>query len=106
MKGLFVVAVAVSALLFPTLTFAQGVKTVYRPEVHGTIIVVPEASVTPESKVANVAKAEKTKPLAAVIAHHEAMANAYRNLTRVNYSAVAHCERKAAKARAELRKNV
>ena len=61
MKRLFVVAVALSALLLPTLTFAQGVKSVYRPEVHGTIIVVPEASVTPETKVANVAKAEVEK---------------------------------------------
>ena len=106
MRRLVVVAVAVSALLLPTLTFAQGVKTVYRPEVHGTIIVVPEASVTPETRVANVAKAERTKPLAAVIARHEAMANAYRNLTRVNYSAIAHCERAVAKARAELRRNL
>ena len=107
MKRLFVVAVALSALLLPTLTFAQGVKTVYRPEVHGTIIVVPEASVTPETKVANVAKAEKAKRTPAdVIAFNEAMANAYRNATRVNYSAIAHCERRVAKARAELRKNI
>lgn len=107
MKRLVVVAVAVSALLLPTLTFAQGVKTVYRPEVHGTIIVVPEASVTPGSKAANVAKAEKSQPTpAAVIARHEALANAYRNLTRVNYSAIAHCERAVAKARAELRRNL
>ena len=91
MKRLFVVAVAVSALLLPTLTFAQGVKTVYRPEVHGTIIVVPEASVTPETRVANVAKAERTKPLAAVIARHEAMANAYRNLTRAFAIARSQC---------------
>ena len=103
MKRLFVVAVALFALLLPTLTSAQGVKTVYRPEVHGTVIVLPD---TPTS-VAKVPKAEKAKPTPAeVIAFHEAMANAYRNATRVNYSAVAHCERAVAKARAELRQNL
>lgn len=106
MRRLVVVAVAVSALLLPTLTFAQGVKTVYRPEVHGTIIVVPEGSLAPETKVASVAKAEKAKRTPAdVIAFNEAMANAYRNATRVNYSAIAQCERAVAKARAELRRN-
>ena len=91
----------------PTLTFAQGVKTVIRPEVHGTVIVVPEASVTPEAKVTHPPKAEKAKrPPADVIAFNEAMANAYRNLTRVNYSAIAQCERRAAKARAQLRQNL
>jgi hypothetical protein len=100
MKRLFVVAVALIALVLPTLTFAQGVKTVYRPEVHGTIIVLPETPVAP------IVKAEKAKRTPAeVIARHEAMANAYRNATRVNYSAVAHCERGAAKAREELRKS-
>ena len=106
MKRLLVVTVAVSALLLPTLTFAQGVKTVYRPEVHGTIIVVPEAPVTPVTNVANVVKVEKAKRAPAdVIAFNEAMANAYRNATRVNYSAIAHCEREVARARKELRKN-
>jgi hypothetical protein len=100
MKRLIVVAVALCALLLPTLTFAQGVKTVYRPEVHGTTIVVPEPSATP------VVKAEKPAPTpAAVIARYESLANAYRNEPRVNYSAVAYCERKVAKARAALRQN-
>lgn len=98
MKRLAVVAVALFALFLPTLVFAQGVKTVYRPEVHGTTIVVPEAA--PE------VKAEKAKPTPAqVIARNQALANAYLNLTRVNYSAVAMCERQIANARAELRKN-
>ena len=101
MKRLVVVPLAALALLLPTLTFAQGVKTVYRPEVHGTIIVLPQAPVTP------VAKAEKT-PLtpAQIVARHTPMANAYRNAIRVNYAAVAHCERKVAEARAQLRKNL
>ena len=100
MKRLFVITLAAFALLVPTLTLAQGVTTVYRPEVHGTIIVVPQTPAT------LVIKAEKA-PLAPakVIARHEAMANGYRNAVRVNYSAVAHCERKVAAARAELRKN-
>ena len=100
MKRLFVVTLAAFALLVPTLTHAQGVKTVYRPEVHGTIIVVPQTPVTP------VIKAEKA-PLAPakIIARHKAMANGYRNALRVNYSAVAHCDRKVAAARAELRRN-
>lgn len=100
MKRLAVVAVALFALFLPTLVFAQGVKTVYRPEVHGTTIVVPETPGTPE------VKAEKAKPTpAAVIARYESMANAYRNQPRVNYSAVAFCERKVANARRELRQN-
>jgi hypothetical protein len=101
MKRLFVVSLAAAALLVPTLTFAQGAKTVYRPEVHGTIIVVPQAPATP---VAKVEKAPLTP--AKVVAIHEPMANAYRNAVRVNYSAVAHCEREVAEARTELRKNL
>jgi hypothetical protein len=101
MKRLFVVSVAAVALLVPTLTFAQGVKTVYRPEVHGTIIVVPQAPAT------LVAKAERAPltPLQ-VIARHAPMANGYRNAVRVNYAAVAHCEREVAEARVQLRKNL
>ena len=100
MKRFVLVTVAAFALLVPALTFAQGVKTVYRPEVHGTIVVVPQAP------AAHVVKAERT-PLtpAQVIARHEPMANAYRVANRVNYSAVAHCERLVAEARTELRKN-
>ena len=100
MKRFFLVTVAAFALLVPTLTFAQGVKTVYRPEVHGTVIVVPPAPATP------VVRAEKV-PLtpANVIALHQPMANGYRTANRVNYSAVAHCERALATARTDLRRN-
>ena len=80
---------------------AQGEKTVYRPEVHGTVIVLPE---TPAGSAVKAEKAKRTP--ADVIARNEAMANAYRNLTRVNYSAIAHCERAAAKARAQLSQNL
>ena len=100
MKRFFLVTLAAFALLVPTLTFAQGVKTVYRPEVHGTIIVVPQAPAIP---VAKVAKAPLTP--AGVITLHQPMANSYRVANRVNYSAVAHCERAVAKARTELRRN-
>lgn len=104
MKRLVVVAAALFALVLPTLVFAQGVKTVYRPEVHGTTIVMPE---TPETPPAPVVKVEKAKPTPdQVIARNQALANAYLNLTRVNYSAVAMCERKIAKARRELRNNL
>ena len=101
MKRLFVVPLAAFALLLPTLTFAQGVKTVYRPEVHGTIIVLPQTTIAP------VAKAEKT-PLtpAQIVARHAPMATGYRNALRVNYAAVAHCEREVAEARAQMRKNL
>ena len=100
MKRFFFVAVAAFALLVPMLTFAQDVKTVYRPEVHGTIVAVPQAPSTP------VVKAPKA-PLtpAQVIARHEPMANGYRVANRVNAAAVAHCERLVAEARATLRKS-
>ena len=99
MKRFFFVAVAAFALLVPTLTFAQGVKTVYRPEVHGTVIVVPQAPVAP---VVTVAKAPATPER--IIAVHAPMANGYRAANRVNYAAVAHCEREVAAARTELRR--
>jgi hypothetical protein len=100
MKRLAVVAVALFALVLPTLVFAQGLKTVYRPEVHGTTIVLPDTPAAP------VVKAEKAEPTPAqIIARNQTLANAYLNLTRVNYSAVAMCERKIAKARSELRQN-
>ena len=100
MKCFFFVPVAAFALLAPTLTFAQGVKTVYRPEVHGTIVVVPEEPAAPDVKVA---KAPLTPTQ--VIALHQPMVNGYRIATRVNYSAVDHCDRLVAQARAELHKN-
>ena len=43
--------------------------------------------------------------VAQVIALHEPMANAARIANRVNYSAVAHCDRLVTEARAELQKN-
>lgn len=97
MKRFFFVAVAAFALLVPTLTFAQ-VKTVYIPGAHPRVVVVQ-----PEEAPAKVEKAPLTPEQ--VIARHEPMANAYRAATRVNYSAVAHCDRLVAGARAELRKN-
>ena len=99
MTRFFFAAVAAFALLVPTLTFAQ-VKTVYIPGAHPRVVVVQPEKEAPTTKV------EKT-PLtpAQVIARHEPMANAYRAATRVNYSAVAHCDRLVAQARAELRKN-
>ena len=98
MTRFFFGAIAACALLVPTLTFAQ-VETVYIPGAHPRVVVVQ-----PENEAPTV-KAEKA-PLtpAQVIARHEPMANAYRAATRVNYSAVAHCDRLVAKARAELRK--
>ena len=99
MKRFFFVAVAAFALLVPTLTFAQ-VKTVYIPGAHPRVVVVQPEKEAPAAKVE---KAPLTP--AQVIARHEPMANSYRAATRVNYSAVDHCDRLVAQARAELRKN-
>lgn len=100
MKRFFFVAFAAFALLVPSLTFAQDVKTVYRPEVHGTVVVVPQAPATP---VAKIDKAPLTP--AQVIALHQPMVTGYRLANRVNYSAVSHCDKLIAQARTELRKN-
>ena len=98
MKRSFFVAVAALALLVPTLTFAQ-VKTVYIPGAHPRVVVVqPETQTAPKVEKAPLTPAQ-------VIARHESMAAAYRGNPRVNYSAVAHCDRLVAEARAELRKN-
>ena len=99
MKRFFFVAVAAFALLVPTLTFAQ-VKTVYIPGAHPRVVVAQPEKEAPAVKVE---KAPLTP--AQVIARHEPMANGYRAATRVNYSAVDHCDRLVAQARAELRKN-
>jgi len=99
MKRFFFALVATFALLVPTLTFAQ-VKTVYIPGAHPRVVVVQPENVTPAPKVE---KALLTP--AQVIALHEPMANAARIANRVNYSAVAHCDRLVAVARAELQKN-
>jgi hypothetical protein len=99
MKRFFLVAIAAFALLVPTLTFAQ-VQTVYIPGAHPRVVVVQPQNDTPTEKV------EKLPVTPAqVIARHEPMANGYRAANRVNYSAVAHCDRLVEQARAELRKN-
>src|SRR5688500_1949117 len=99
MKRFFVVTIAAFALLVPTLTFAQ-VTTVYIPGAHPRVVVVPPTQDRPAAKVE---KAPLTP--VQVIALHEPMAAAYRGGARVNYSAVAHCDRLVAEARAALRKN-
>jgi hypothetical protein len=99
MKRFFFAAIAAFALLVPTVSFAQ-VKTVYIPGAHPRVVVVPPENPTPTAKVE---KAPLTP--AQVIALHQPMANAARTANRVNYSAVAHCDRLVAQARAELRKN-
>jgi hypothetical protein len=100
MKRFFFIAVAAFALLVPALTFAQGVNTVYIPGAHPRVEVVPPAQQTPTVKVE---KAPLT-PIQ-VLAVHEPMAAAYRGNSRVNYSAVAHCDRLIAAAREQLRAN-
>jgi hypothetical protein len=97
MKRLFVVAITALALLVPTLTFAQ-VKTVYIPGTHPRVVVVQ-----PETPSVKVERAPLTP--AEVIARHQPMAGMHRVNPRVNYSAVAHCDRLVAEARATLRKN-
>ena len=99
MKRFFFVSVAALALLVPTLTFAQ-VKTVYIPGAHPRVVVVRAEQETATPKVA---KAPLTPEQ--VIARHQRMANGYRAANRVNYSAVAHCDRLVAQARATLRKH-
>jgi acyl-CoA hydrolase len=98
MKRFFVVTIAACALLVPTLTLAQ-VRTVYIPGAHPRVVVVQPDNETPTAKVE---KAPLTP--AQVIARHEPMANGHRTANRVNHSAVAHCDRLVAQARAELRK--
>jgi len=99
MTRFFFVATAGLALLVPTLTFAQ-VKTVYIPGAHPRVVVVPSVPETPTAKV-------ERAPLTPteVIARHAPMAAALRGTARVNYSAVAHCDRLIAEARKQLRGN-
>ena len=99
MKRFFFVAIAAFALLVPTMTFAQ-VKTVYIPGAHPRVVVVQPENEEPTPRFE---KAPLTP--AQVIARHETMAAAQRGNPRVNYSAVAHCDRLVADARAALRKN-
>jgi hypothetical protein len=98
MTRFYFVAVAALALLVPALAFAQ-VKTVYIPGAHPRVVVVQPEKETP---AAAVEKAPLTP--VQVIARHEPMANGYRAANRVNYAAVAHCDRLVAEARAALRR--
>ena len=99
MKRFLFGAIAAFALLVPALTSAQ-VKTVYIPGAHPRVVVVQPAQETPTAKVE---KAPLTP--AQVIARHAPMAAALRGSTRVNYSAVAHCDRLIAQARKQIRAN-
>lgn len=99
MKRFFTVAIGALALLAPTLTVAQ-VKTVYIPGAHPRVVVVQPEQETPGATV------EKAAPTPVqVITRHERMATMHRMNVRVNHSAVAHCDRLVADARAALRKN-
>jgi hypothetical protein len=99
MKRFFFAAIAALALLVPTLAFAQ-VKTVYIPGAHPRVVVVQ-----PESETAPAKSQKMTLKPTEVIAIHTPMAAAQRANTRVNYSAVAHCDNFIAAARAELSRN-
>ena len=99
MKRFFFALVAAFPLLVPTLTFAQT-KTVYIPGAHPRVVVVQ-----PERVIAAPTAAKAPLTPAQVIAMHQPMADAARIANRVNYSAVAHCDRLVAEARAELEKN-
>lgn len=103
MKRFFLVTIAVLALLVPTIAGAQGVKTVYRPELHGTIVVVPDAAAQP------VARAVALTPIE-IITRHEAMlvgrrAGANARGGAAAFAAVDHCERVIAEAKNALRRN-
>jgi hypothetical protein len=99
MKRFFFTVIAVFALLVPTVTFAQ-VKTVYIPGAHPRVVVVQPA---PETPTVTAEKAPLT-PIE-VIRLHEPMAASHRSALRVNYSAVAHCEKLIAEAQKQLRAN-
>jgi hypothetical protein len=99
MKRFFFAAIVGFALLVPALTFAQ-VTTVYIPGAHPRVVVVQSGN--DETPTATVEKAPLTP--VQTIAEHQPMANGYRLANRVNYAAVAHCDRLVAEARAALRK--
>lgn len=99
MKRFFSVFVAAFALLVPTLTFAQ-VKTVYIPGAHPRVVVVQPQHTIPAAKAEKAALTPSQ-----IIAVHQPMADAGRIANRVNYSAVAHCDRVVAEARAVLQKD-
>ena len=102
MKRFFSITIAALALLVPTFAGAQGVKTVYRPEVHGTIVVVPDKAAQP------VAKAVAPTPTE-IITRHEAMlvgrrAGASARGGAAGFAAADHCERLIADAKNTLRR--
>jgi hypothetical protein len=98
MKRFFFVAIAAVALV-PTLAFAQA-RTVYIPGAHPRVVVVQPENPTP---VVKIVKAPLTPTQ--VIARHQPMANGYRTAPRVNYAAVAHCDRLVAEAQPAVRKD-
>jgi hypothetical protein len=99
MKRFFFAVIAAFALLGPTLTAAQ-VRTVYIPGAHPRVVVVQPVREVPAVTV-------EQAPLTPiqVIRLHEPMAAAHRSSLRVNYSAVAHCERLIVEAQKQLRAN-
>lgn len=102
MKRFFFITIAALALLVPTIAGAQGVKTVYRPEVHGMIMVVPDAAAQPVAKTVALTPIE-------IITRHEAMlvgrrASANGRGGAAGFAAVDHCERLIAEAKDTLRK--
>jgi hypothetical protein len=97
MKRFSLVSISALALLVPTLTFAQ-VQGVYIPGAHPRVVVVPSDKETSTTKVE---RAPMTPTQ--VIARHEAMAAARRAHSRVDYSAVAHCDRLITEARKQVR---
>jgi len=100
MKALSILPLAAFALLLPALTFAQDVKTVYRPEVHGTIAAMPPTAVVPGTRTVKQPPTPQQ-----VIDRNYRWANAYRVAPRVSYPAVAMRERAIAKAQAQLQRS-
>jgi hypothetical protein len=102
MKRSIFVTIAALALLVPTTAGAQGVKTVYRPEVHGTMVVVPDAAAQPAVKAVTLTPVE-------IISRHEAMlvgrrAGANARGGAAGFAAADHCERLITEAKKALRK--
>ena len=103
MKRFLFVTIGALALLVPTFAGAQGVKMVYRPEVHGTIVVVPDAAVQPIAKAVTLTPSE-------IIRRHEAMLVGLRASVTARggaagFAAADHCERMIAEAKKALRKD-
>jgi hypothetical protein len=100
MKRFFFAAVAATALLVPSITSAQRVKMMYRPELRG-YVAVPAAQAPPVT-------APAPTP-AEVIAIHTAIAQGYRanpnDRGAATAAAIAHCDRLVASARETLRKS-